>query len=70
MAKRPIAGKITVSEGITTVDLHVGAQTVRLTIEQAHEVARELDMVATTFGFEDPGGEEKAEGCHPDATAR
>jgi hypothetical protein len=39
MAKRPIAGKITVDEGMTTIDLHVGAQTVKLTIEDARELA-------------------------------
>jgi hypothetical protein len=40
MAKRAIGGKIIVSEGVTTVDLRVGAQTVRLTIEEARELAR------------------------------
>jgi hypothetical protein len=42
MAKRPIGGRITVSEGVTTVDLHVGAQTVKLTTEEAQELAGEL----------------------------
>ena len=65
MAKRPIAGKITVSEGITTVDLHVGAQTVRLTTEQAHEVARELDMVATTLDFKIRAAKKKPKGATP-----
>jgi hypothetical protein len=37
-----IAGNITVTMGITTVDLHVGAQTVRLRIEDAQELARKL----------------------------
>lgn len=68
MAKRPIAGKITVAEGIATVDLHVGAQTVRLTIESARGRAR-ARYGRHDLGFEDPGGE-KAEGCHPDTTAR
>jgi hypothetical protein len=40
MAKRQIAGKITVTEGVTTVDLHVGAQTVKLTIDEAEELAQ------------------------------
>ena len=65
MAKRPIAGKITVAEGITTVDLHVGAQTVRLTIEQAHEVARELDMVATTLTSKIRAAKKKPKGATP-----
>jgi hypothetical protein len=37
-----IAGKINVTMGVTTVDLHVGAQTVRLRIEDAQELARKL----------------------------
>ena len=49
MAKRAIAGKITVDEGVTTVDLHVGAQTVKLTIEEAQELAKELLSKATTL---------------------
>jgi hypothetical protein len=42
MARRPIAGKTTVDQGVTTVDLHVGAQTVKLTIEDARDLARAL----------------------------
>ena len=49
MAKRAIAGKISVDEGITTVDLHVGAQTVKLKVEEAQELARELTSVATAL---------------------
>lgn len=49
MAKRAIAGKITVDEGVTTVDLHVGAQTVKLTIEEAQELAKELSSKATAL---------------------
>jgi hypothetical protein len=47
MAKRPIAGKITVDEGMTTIDLHVGAQTLKRTgpcprvIGQGHEPTRQ-----------------------------
>jgi hypothetical protein len=46
MAQRPIGGKIIVSEGVTTIDLRVGAQTVRLTIEEARELARTLASAA------------------------
>ncbi|MBV8446819.1 MAG: hypothetical protein JO094_07575 [Hyphomicrobiales bacterium] len=49
MKKRAIAGRITVDEGITTVDLHVGAQTVKLKVEEARELARELTSVATAL---------------------
>jgi hypothetical protein len=42
-----IAGKITVEMGVTTVDLHVGAQTVRLTIGDTRELAQELSDTAT-----------------------
>jgi hypothetical protein len=49
MAKRPIAGKITVDEGVTTVDMHVGAQTVKLTIEDARDLARELSDKAASL---------------------
>jgi hypothetical protein len=45
MAKR-IAGKIAVEMGITTVDLHIGAQTMRLTTEEAEELAQELKDTA------------------------
>ena len=43
----PIAGKITVTERVTTVDLHVGAQTVKLTTNEALALARLLSSVAT-----------------------
>jgi len=49
MAKGQIAGKISVSEGVTTVDLHVGAQTVRLSTDDAKELARVLTSVATAL---------------------
>ena len=49
MAKRAIAGKITVDEGVTTVDLHIGVQTVRLSIEDVRELARVLMSVATSL---------------------
>ena len=44
-----IAGKINVTMGVTTVDLHVGAQTVRLRIEDAQELARKLSDTAATL---------------------
>ena len=44
-----IAGKINVTMGITTVDLHVGAQTVRLRIEDAQELARKLADTAAAL---------------------
>jgi hypothetical protein len=49
MEKRTIAGKITVDEGVTTVDLHVGGQTVKLTIAEAQALAQEIATVATTL---------------------
>jgi hypothetical protein len=36
-------------EGVTTVDLHVGAVTVRLKIEEAQEIARELSGVVAAL---------------------
>ena len=44
-----IAGKINVTMGITTVDLHVGAQTVRLRIDDAQELARKLADTAAAL---------------------
>jgi len=44
-----IAGKMTVTMGVTTVDLHVGAQTVRLRIEDAQELARKLSDTAAAL---------------------
>jgi hypothetical protein len=49
MAKRTIAGKVTVDEGVTTVDLHVGGQTVKLTIAEAQALAQEISSIATTL---------------------
>jgi hypothetical protein len=56
-----IAGKINVTMGVTTVDLHVGAQTVRLRIEDAQELARKLaDTAAALRGKIWPQGKPKA----------
>ena len=48
MEKRTIAGKITVEEGVTTVDLRMGGQTLKLTIAEAQALARAISRVATT----------------------
>jgi hypothetical protein len=44
-----IAGKVYVTMGVTTVDLHVGAQTVRLRIEDAQQLARKLTDTAAAL---------------------
>jgi hypothetical protein len=56
-----IAGNINVTMGVTTVDLHVRAQTVRLRIEDAQELARKLaDTAAELRARIWPKGKPKA----------
>ena len=49
MIKRTIVGKITVEEGVTTVDLHVGGQTLKLTIAEARALAQQISSAANSL---------------------